>query len=171
MKAVAPHARFVQLLGDREATGDRGHGAVEGGVEAGHLRERRVELPHEADGAEVVRLVQRRERDEGLEPRQHRVVHPHRRREHDSPVHHPVAHAGQGAVPEGATDEGQEVLQGARVAEIRVLRPVLLRCHGAVRPARDEVRRAFAHDPLELAAHVRRKLAASLEEERELDGR
>jgi len=48
---------------------------------------------------------------------------------------------------------------------------VVLGCHGAVWPARDEVRRPFAHDPLEQAAHVRGKLATSLEEERELDGR
>ena len=98
MEAVAPNAGRVQLLGQCEALSHRRRRVVEGRVEAGHLRERRVELAEEPDGPEVVRLMQRRERDEGLEPRQHRVVYPHRAGEYDAAVHHPVSDACQRSI-------------------------------------------------------------------------
>ena len=53
VEAVAPDARLVQLLGEREALGHGRHAAMEGGVEAGHLRQRRIELAQGADGARL----------------------------------------------------------------------------------------------------------------------
>ena len=83
-------------------------------------------------------------------------------------VHHPVSHAGERPIAERAAHARAGGASARRVTEVRVLRPVTLRHHRAVRPARDEVRRALALDPLELAAHVEDELARLLEEEREL---
>jgi ribosomal protein S28E/S33 len=41
---------------------------VEGGIEAGDLRQVRLHLLHGADRGEVVRLMQRRQRHEGFQP-------------------------------------------------------------------------------------------------------
>ncbi len=54
--------------------------AVERGVEARHLRHGRHRADHRPDRREVVRLVQRRERHQSFEFREHLGVDPHRRR-------------------------------------------------------------------------------------------
>ena len=78
MKTVAPHARVVQRLRQRETLVDVGLRAVKGGVEAGHLRHTCKRRARRAHARQVVRLVQRRERlqrgDRGL----HRIVDEHR---------------------------------------------------------------------------------------------
>jgi hypothetical protein len=51
---------------------------VEGGVEAGDLEEGGLAFRHDSDRGEVVRLVQRGERDEPIEGRQHVRVESHR---------------------------------------------------------------------------------------------
>ncbi len=161
----------MQLLREREALGHRRHGAVERGVEAGDLWERRLELAQEADGAEVVRLVQRRERHERLQPRQDRLVDRHRPGEDRPAVHHPVRDARERSLAERAADVLEEEPQRAGVVEVRALRPAPLRDDRAVRGARDEPGRALRSDRLELAADARHERSAALAEERELDRR
>ena len=69
----------------------RGLAAVEGGVEAGDLRHARVERHGEADGREIVGLVQRRQRLERREPIEDRGIDQHRPGMAGPAMHHPVA--------------------------------------------------------------------------------
>ena len=62
VEAVAADALVVEGARKGVAVGVLGVAAVEGGVEAGDLRQARVDRRDDADGGEVVRLVQRRQR-------------------------------------------------------------------------------------------------------------
>ena len=64
VEAVAAHAFVVIGARQREGVGHERMAAMEGGVEAGDLRDRRKGLHRRFDAGDVVRLVQRRERDE-----------------------------------------------------------------------------------------------------------
>jgi hypothetical protein len=79
VEAVALDALGRQPARQREGLRDRRLGAVEGGVEAAHLRHLRHQRGDRAHRAQVVRLVQRGERHEGVERAQHRLVEPGRR--------------------------------------------------------------------------------------------
>jgi hypothetical protein len=90
VETVAPHARLVELLRDREPVGELRVGAVERSVEAGHLR-RSGPLPQQRpDRGQVVRLVQRCQRHQPLQVGQHRRVEHDRRRVARAPVDDPV---------------------------------------------------------------------------------
>ena len=67
VKAVAADAFLVEALGQRVAVGNFGMAAMKCRVEAGDLRKLRLSLQQSADGAEIVRLMERRERREGLQ--------------------------------------------------------------------------------------------------------
>ena len=95
VEAVAPHAGFVQLRGQREALRDVGIGAVERGIEAGDLRQLRRALEQAPDRREVVRLMQRRERNQLLERRHHVRIDAHRLREVEPAVHDAMSDADQ----------------------------------------------------------------------------
>ena len=97
VKAVAAHTLLVPAVRDREPVGDLGMAAMERGVEArdlGHLRPARADL---ADRRQIVRLVQRRQGHQPLEPLQHRVVHQDRRVEIRAAMDDPVADRARGA--------------------------------------------------------------------------
>ena len=64
MKAVAAHALVVIGAGQGVGVIDEGMAAMEGGVEAGDLRRRRECLHRRLDAGDIVRLVERRERNE-----------------------------------------------------------------------------------------------------------
>ena len=64
VEPVAPDARLVQLGRQRESLRDVGIGPVEGGVEAGDLRQIRHPLQQQGDRRQVVGLMQGGERDE-----------------------------------------------------------------------------------------------------------
>jgi hypothetical protein len=66
VEAVAPHAAGVIAPGQGDDVGFPGVAAVEGGVEAGHLRSVGKARLRRADGGEIVRLMQRREGGEAL---------------------------------------------------------------------------------------------------------
>ena len=68
VEAVAADALVVERARQGVAVGVLGVAAVEGGVEAGDLRQVGVDRRDEADGGEVVRLVQRRQRLERGQP-------------------------------------------------------------------------------------------------------
>ena len=91
MEAVAPHALVVERPRQGIAVGVRRVAAVKRGVEAGDLRHLRIDLLRQPDRREVVRLVQRRQRRELGEPRQHAGIDPHRPVEVRPPVHDTVA--------------------------------------------------------------------------------
>ena len=69
VEAVASHAFVVKGARQTECVGHERVAAMEGGVEAGDLRGRRKGLHRRFDAGDVVRLVQRRERDEAPELR------------------------------------------------------------------------------------------------------
>ena len=74
MKAVAAHALVVIGAGQGVGVVDERMAAMEGGVEAGDLRRRRERLPRRLDAGDVVRLVERRERDQRPQLRERRLV-------------------------------------------------------------------------------------------------
>jgi hypothetical protein len=93
VEAIAAHALVVQFHRQCEHLRQFGLRAVEGGVEAGHLRHARLAFEHQPDRHQVVRLVQRRQRDELLQVRQHFAVHAHRRRVLHANMHDAMADA------------------------------------------------------------------------------
>ncbi len=74
VEAIAPHAFVVIGARQGEGVGHERMSAMEGGVEAGDLRDRRKGLHSRFDAGDVVGLVQRRERDQAPELRQHLAV-------------------------------------------------------------------------------------------------
>ena len=62
----------------RVVVGERAVAAMEGGIEAGDLRQVGRAREQRADRREIVRLVQRRQRDVAFEMREHLVVDQHR---------------------------------------------------------------------------------------------
>ena len=91
MKTVTTHAGIVQLGRNRETLCDVGIGGVERGIEARYLRQVRPALEQGADRRQVVRLMQRRERNEFLERGEDICVEPHRLRVFQPAVHDAVA--------------------------------------------------------------------------------
>lgn len=71
VKAIALHAETPNLLRKRNDLGDGGLATVEACVEAGDLRDARHALGHGLDRGEIVRLMERRQRHERLQVREH----------------------------------------------------------------------------------------------------
>ncbi|MCY1520626.1 hypothetical protein D9M68_554080 [compost metagenome] len=90
VEAVAAHPFLVQALGQRVAVGHVAVAAVECGVEARHLRDPGPAFADDADRSQVVRLVQRRQRREGIQLCQDFVVDQHRLGQVGAAMHHPV---------------------------------------------------------------------------------
>ena len=118
MEAVAADAVVVEPARQGEPVGELGMAAVERGIEAGDLRQVGLDRGDRADAGEIVRLMQRRERAERLEPGEHRGIDAHRRRVVDAAVHHPVADAEQRRVAEmlaqPAAEHAKELGRGPR---------------------------------------------------------
>ena len=74
VEAVAADAVVVEPARQGEPVGELGMAAVEGGIEAGDLRQVGLDRGDRADAGEIVRLMQRRERTERLEPGEHRRI-------------------------------------------------------------------------------------------------
>jgi hypothetical protein len=62
MESLAAYAFSIELLGNRVVVGNLGMAAVECGVEASNLQQARPSVEQHSDRAEVVGLMQRRER-------------------------------------------------------------------------------------------------------------
>ena len=67
MKAIAAHAVRVEAFRDCIMVRDRAVTAVERSVETGDLRQLRTAREQRADRRQIVRLVERRQRDVALE--------------------------------------------------------------------------------------------------------
>ena len=151
MKAVAPHPLVVERARQGIAVRMRRPSAVEGGVEAGDLRHPRIELHREADGREIVGLVQRRQRLERRQPVEHRGIDPHRPRMVRPPMHHPVADRPDGEVPERAHPAEDLARRRRQVGHLR-RREAALDQHRARGVGRPELR-PHAH-PVDAAAET-----------------
>ncbi len=88
MEPVAADAAFVEFARQGEALGQRRQGVVEGGIEAGDLRQARAQPRQRTDARQVVRLVQGAQRDQRFHVRQHGRIDPHRMDVAGTAVHH-----------------------------------------------------------------------------------
>ena len=133
VEAVATHALFIIGARQRERVGHERMAAVEGGVEAGDLRRRRERLHRRLDAGDVVRLVQRRKRDQRPQLREHRRVDEYRLDQVRPAMNDAVAHGDDSAriadllepTEDGAhrrSDDRRGRLAGSKVSS--VLSPV-----------------------------------------------
>ena len=76
VEAIAPDPGFRDRPRQRELLRNPRHRVMKSGVEAGDLRDARAGLPHRADRREIVRQMDRIERDHGFERREQRGVQP-----------------------------------------------------------------------------------------------
>ena len=112
METVAAHALLLQRLRQGEGKVHLGHAGVEGRVEARDLWQLGKRRPELADTLQVVRLVQRRQRVEARQLRQHLVGHQHRPREHAAAMHHAVRDGLDVRCRLQAVHQGPQALQG-----------------------------------------------------------
>ena len=66
MKAVSLHAVLAKIARQRHQFGDCRLAAMKAGVEAGNLRHAGQALGDGFDGRQIVRLMQRRQRDQSM---------------------------------------------------------------------------------------------------------
>ncbi len=170
METVAPDP----LLGifPRQGKG-LGHGRdarVKGGVEAGHLGHAGVSLGNDADGGQVVRLMQRRQGNEFFQVLQDVIVDDGGFRVLEAAVNDTVPH---GHNPVGAVEHsaapGKEGIDGPFVVEGRARRPLFLLddLPGAV----FHLEAGLRADALDLAVVKRRRVSLCIGVDRELEAR
>ncbi len=140
---------------------------MEGGVEAGHLRQLRLVLHQHADRLEVVRLVQGRQRNELLQVSDNLGSQSDRRGVDGAAMHHPMANGHQPVLAKLLPQEAGQMSEPAIVAKRLSLRPPPF--------ADDGARGIFglesggAVKPLDLPAEKQIKRLAPFQKERKLD--
>ena len=142
-------------------------------IEARHLRQLRDAREQCPDRSQVVRLMQRRERDVLLEGGKNRDIDSGGPGVLRATMHDTMAHAREGVTGELggqlSVQEGEQMIERAIVAETHRFAPGLL-CDNLPVPApRDEVRRGIKL--LDLAAQRQLDFVTARREERELDAR
>ena len=169
VKSISSHAGVVQLLGKCESLRNLGIRAVERRIEAGDLRQLRRALEQPTDWREVVRLMQRRERNQLFKRRHRASINDHGLRVVQPAMHDPMADADEWHSCELGAQKRDQVVERAVMAELRALGPRLLRRDRSVAPLGDKV--GCSVNPFDLAANGELQLAAAREKERELDAR
>ena len=96
MEAVSAHALGIEVLRNGIVVGSRAVTAVEGRIEAGNLRQLRQTARIERIGSQIVRLMQRRERDIALQRASTSAVIQNRAVVIGAAVHHAVADGASG---------------------------------------------------------------------------
>jgi len=114
--------------------------AVKRRIEAGDLGQLRQTVQQQSDRSEIVRLMQRCQRNELLECPQHTCVESHRAREFKAAMHDAMTYASQPVAGETLTQVNDEVVQCAGVAELGAFVPGVLRLEPAARILCCEVR-------------------------------
>ena len=116
VEAVAANALRVETFRQGEVIGNRAMTAVESRIEAGDLRQLRKARAERLHGGEIVRLMQRRQRDVALELGEDGCVDQDRLVVFRSAVHDAVPDSGglEASVPRGATRRRQIKLPGRR---------------------------------------------------------
>ena len=125
MKAVAPHAGISQLARQREGLRHLRLAPVECGVEARHLRDVRRRIQDGADRCQIVGLVQRCQRNQLGERRQHGSIQAHGRRVMEATVHDAMADSLDRRIIQQARAGGQQLARRRVVIEA-LCRPVAL---------------------------------------------
>ena len=169
VEAVPAHAAVGDRLGQRERLRHRRRAAVERRVEARHLRQVRRAREHGPDRREIVRLVQRRERDVFFQRGQDRRIHAHGLRVFHAAVHHPVADPRQPMLGELGAQESDQMIERVGVGELDPITPRLLAEHLSGAVLGDEARRRM--QTLGLPARNQLQLVTALGEHRELEAR
>src|SRR5690348_1829193 len=95
MKAIAPNAVFIELIGYREAIRNLRVTAMEGGIEARHLRKVGKSAAQSPDSREVRGLMQGCETCQSLEPNKNLVVDQHRVRKRKPTMHNAMPRSDQ----------------------------------------------------------------------------
>ncbi|MCY1436350.1 hypothetical protein D9M71_524700 [compost metagenome] len=145
----------VQAFRQGVAVGVLGHALVEGGVEHGDVRQRRVERHGRFDAEQVGRVVQRRQGRGVADRLDHLGIEPGGMGEAFAAMHHAVADGVQLALG-GAGDQRQQAGEGGAVSaagqRLAVVAAVLLpvqdrvwRAQALGQSVQDEVPPAFAH--------------------------
>ena len=121
-------------------------------IEAGDLRNLRRALHHCTDRGEVVRLMQRRERDKTIERRKQRLIHSHRLRVLHSAMDDAVPDADELRTTRTLAQECEQMPQRSLVAELGTCGPVSRADFDALGVPRDEMR--LAEQRLDLSAQA-----------------
>ena len=93
MEAIAPQAGLPEFFRQREAGGDLRLGGMESSIEARDLGQGREQCLQRFDRRDIVRLVQRRQRDQRRQLLQRRAVDAHRCRKACAAMHHAMSGA------------------------------------------------------------------------------
>jgi hypothetical protein len=132
VKTVALHAGAANLARQRHELRDRGLPAMEAGVEAGDLRNAGQIRADGFDRGEVVRLMQRRERDQRPQILEDLRRHDRRPEELRPAVHDPMADAEDaGAAVAGAHPPGERLERGPRIDDRAAHVAIVERLSGA----------------------------------------
>ena len=126
VKPVSLDTRLSDVLGQRHQLGDRRLSAMEARVEAGDLRHAWQPRRGRVDRGEVVRLVERGQRDEIAKVLQHLGGDERRAGVARATVHHAMADAEHARSPVARTKPGRELIErGTRVAHGLAERPLI----------------------------------------------
>ena len=111
VEAVAADAHRVVFARDREAARQRAEVVVKRGVETGDLRQLRSQRQQRLDRLQAARLVQRRQRGQGVQCLQYIFIDEHRRDEIRAAMHDAMADRDQLVAGQIAVDPAQDVVE------------------------------------------------------------
>ena len=118
MKPVATNAFVVERARQGEEFGLDRLRAMKGRVEAGHLRQTRMDAHEAAYRRKIVRLMQRRQGDQASQCCQNRLINPHRQAEFRPPMHHPMPNRHQASRGQRPLEPGPQ--KAERVAGVAI---------------------------------------------------
>ncbi len=162
MKAVATHAALGDRGRQRKGLSQRRRGAMKCGVEGGDLRQPGPPRGDGADRHQVVRLMQRRQRDERSQLLDDGCVHPHRRSVIGAAVHDAVSNRGEPRAARRGLQPVEQEFKRALMLRRRVFAPVVPARDGASRIPRAKPRPAVKL--LQVPTQLRFELAAVADE-------
>ena len=166
MESIASYAAVGDRPRECKCLCHLGLGTVECGVEASDLRQLRRASQQGADRRQVVRLMQRCERNVLVQRRQHRRVDANRSAVLEPAVNDAVSNSCQALLAELRAQEGDQMIERAIVPKLDAVAPGLLAQGLPVPILGDETRRGM--EAFDLSAHGQLERVATLGEEREL---
>ena len=110
VKTITPYAFVMERAGQGETPGHIRLAGMERRVEAGDLRQVWMQLRQRPNGCQIVRLMQRRQRHQRLQPRHHGFVYTRRHGEFQTAMYHPVS-GGHQPVAKALLQPGQQEFQ------------------------------------------------------------
>ena len=111
MEAVALHPGFFQVARQPKTPGGRRHRRMEGRIEAAHLRQPGTQRQQRLHRAEIVRLMQRRQRVQLFQCRQNSLIQAHGGGVTLAAMHDAVSDSGNVMAFAARRDPGKQLLQ------------------------------------------------------------